>query len=163
MVPQFGVPQNQLESKLHRFLRPPPQTYWNWIFKEWDMGSFIFYFFKDFIYSFLEREEGKEKERETSLGGNSISCAPYWGPGRQPRHVPQLGIKPVTLWFAGWHSIHWATPAGRAGGIVLFLNIPYVILVLITDHQSTDRDSGAPTLNNHTGVTSRMSRAPNLW
>ena len=26
---------------------------------------------------------------------------PYWGPGLQPRHVPQLGIKPVTLWFAG--------------------------------------------------------------
>ena len=27
------------------------------------------------------------------------------------RHVPWLGIKLVTLWFAGRHSIHWATPA----------------------------------------------------
>ena len=37
--------------------------------------------------------------------------APYWGPGPQPRHVPWLGIKPATLWFAGWCSIHWAIPA----------------------------------------------------
>ena len=37
--------------------------------------------------------------------------APYWRPGPQPRHVPWLGIKPVTLWFTGQHSIHWATPA----------------------------------------------------
>ena len=33
------------------------------------------------------------------------------GPGLQPRHVPWLGIKPVTLCFSGWCSIHWATPA----------------------------------------------------
>ena len=37
--------------------------------------------------------------------------APNWGPGLQPRHVPWLGIKPVTLWFAGWYSIHWVAPA----------------------------------------------------
>ena len=43
-----------------------------------------------------------------------LSCAPYWGPGPQHRHVPWLGIEPVTLWFAGPCSIHWATPA-RAG------------------------------------------------
>ena len=24
---------------------------------------------------------------------------------------PRLGIKPATLWFTGWHSVHWATPA----------------------------------------------------
>ena len=35
---------------------------------------------------------------------------PYWGPGLQPRPVPWLGIEPVTFWFTGWHSIHWATP-----------------------------------------------------
>ena len=29
-----------------------------------------------------------------------VSRAPYGGPGSQPRHVPWLGIKPVTLWFA---------------------------------------------------------------
>ena len=40
-----------------------------------------------------------------------LSHDPYWGPGLQPRCVPWLGIKPVTLWFAGGHSFHWATPA----------------------------------------------------
>ena len=36
---------------------------------------------------------------------------PPLGPGPQPRHMPWLGIEPETLWFAGRHSIHWATPA----------------------------------------------------
>ena len=35
--------------------------------------------------------------------------APYWEPGAQPRHVPLLGIEPVTLWFIGCCSIHSAT------------------------------------------------------
>ena len=42
-----------------------------------------------------------------------FSCTPYWGPGLKPRHVPWLGIKPATLWFAGQHSIHWVTSARR--------------------------------------------------
>ena len=29
----------------------------------------------------------------------------------QPRHVPWLGLEPVTFWFTGQHSIHWATLA----------------------------------------------------
>ena len=37
-----------------------------------------------------------------------LSCATNWGPGPQPRHMPLLGIEPMTLWFTGWHSIHWA-------------------------------------------------------
>ena len=37
--------------------------------------------------------------------------APYRGAVLQPRHVSWLGIEPATFWFAGWHSIHWATPA----------------------------------------------------
>ena len=46
-------------------------------------------FFKDFIYLFLGREEGREKERgrETSVCG-CLLRAHYWGPGPQPRHVP---------------------------------------------------------------------------
>ena len=40
-----------------------------------------------------------------------LSCTPYQGPGRKPRHVTWLGIEPATLWFTGWHLIHWATPA----------------------------------------------------
>ena len=28
-----------------------------------------------------------------------------------PRHVPWLGVEHTALWFAGHHSIHWATSA----------------------------------------------------
>ena len=42
---------------------------------------------KDFIYLFLKAGEGREKGRETSMCG-CLFCAPYWGPGPQPRHVP---------------------------------------------------------------------------
>ena len=66
--------------------------------------------FKDFVYLFLERGEGREKGRETSMCG-CLSCAPTWGPGPQPRHVPWLGIKPATLCFAVQCSIYWVTPA----------------------------------------------------
>ena len=46
-----------------------------------------------------------------------LSCVPYSGFGQQPKHVPSLGIKPATLWFTGWHSIHWPTPARADWGI----------------------------------------------
>ena len=54
------------------------------------------------------------KRRERGRGILMCGClshTPFWGPGPQPRRVSWLGIKPVTLWFAGQHSIHWATPA----------------------------------------------------
>ena len=74
------------------------------------------FFLKDFIYLFLERGEGREKEKEKHRCARetSISCllhAPTWGPGLQPRHVLWLGIELVTFWFTDQHSIHWATPA----------------------------------------------------
>ena len=51
--------------------------------------------------------EGREKERERNVCVcGCLSCAPYWGPGLQPRHVPRLGIEPVTLWFTGWCTVH---------------------------------------------------------
>ena len=53
-----------------------------------------------------------------------LSPTPYWGPGLKARHVPWLGIEPATLWFADWHSIHWATPA-RAQKIILKSNFIY--------------------------------------
>ena len=59
----------------------------------------IFFSCQDFIYLVLERGEGREKGRETSMCG-CLSCGPYWGPGLQPRRVPWLGIEPATLWFA---------------------------------------------------------------
>ena len=69
-----------------------------------------YFFIKNLFIYFLERGEGREKARTTSVPG-CLSYAPYWGPGPQPRHVPWLGIEPATLCFAGRHSIHWATPA----------------------------------------------------
>ena len=67
-----------------------------------------------FIYSFLKKtlflERGEKRGRETSMCG-CLSCAPYWGPGQQPRHAPWLGFEPTTPWFTGQCSIHWATPA----------------------------------------------------
>ena len=48
-----------------------------------------------------------------------LSHTPYWGPGPQPRHVPWLGIEPVTLLFAGPSSIHLTTLA-RGDNVILF-------------------------------------------
>ena len=42
-----------------------------------------------FLKTLLLREGkgGRKKGRETSMCG-CLPCAPYWGPGLQPRHVP---------------------------------------------------------------------------
>ena len=72
--------------------------------------SLYFYFLKDFIYLSLEGKGGRQRERNIRVWW-VLSCAPYQGPGPQSRHVPWLGIEPVTPCFAGWHSIHWAIPA----------------------------------------------------
>ena len=67
---------------------------------------FYFYFLKRF-YLFIFRERGKEGERGEKHQSVVASCVPpYRGPGLQPRHVPCLGIKLVTLWLIGWHSTH---------------------------------------------------------
>ena len=65
----------------------------------------LYLFFKDFMYIFLERGAGRERGKETLMCG-CLLCAHYWGPGLQPMHMPLLGIKPATLWFVGWCSIH---------------------------------------------------------
>ena len=84
-------------------------------------------FFKDFIYLFLERGWGREKGKETSVCG-FLLCAPYWGPGLQPRHVPWLGIEWVILWFTDLHLIYWATPA-KADNLKLLNWIVYTIYI----------------------------------
>ena len=61
------------------------------------MKSCYFYFgilFKDVIYLFLERGEGRKKERERNIDVREkhrwvTSCmCPDWGPNPQPGHVP---------------------------------------------------------------------------
>ena len=52
---------------------------------------------------------GREGEKDQCVGDTVTGClshAPKERPGPQPRHVPWLEIKPATLWFAGWCSIH---------------------------------------------------------
>ena len=56
-----------------------------------------------------------------------LSHAPLWVPSPQLRHVPWLRIKPATFWFAGRHSIHWATPA-RA--LPYFFLVPLLFLLV---------------------------------
>ena len=69
---------------------------------------------KDFIYLFLEKGEVREKERERNISVWLLLAHPLLGPWPQPRYVPWLSIEPETLWFAGPHSIHWATPVSAS-------------------------------------------------
>ena len=83
------------------------------------INLFIYVFLKIlFIYFYREGKGGRKRGRETTKCG-CLLHAPCWGPGLQPRLMPWLGIEPRILWFTGWCSIYWATPA-RA--ISLFLN-----------------------------------------
>ena len=79
---------------------------------------FNLFAFKDFIYLFLERGEGREKEmkrnisvREKHWSVASGAC-PNQGPNLQPRHVPRQGIKTTTFHFVRWHPTNWATLGG---------------------------------------------------
>ena len=78
------------------------------------------YIFFPFIYLFLEREEGREIERERNIDVWFPLVHPLLGPGPQPRHVPWLEIELATFWFSDQSSIHWATPA-RARWQLCFL------------------------------------------
>ena len=88
----------------------PPHSYF------YDIYVFILSFFnflKIFYLFILDSGEGREKERERNINVRLHLLCLLLGtwPGPQPRHVPWLGIQPVTLWLSGCHSIHWATPA----------------------------------------------------
>ena len=93
-------------------------------------NDIIFFSFLRFYLFLEEGKEGRKRGRETSMCC-CLLCAPYWGPGLQPRHVPWLGIKPVTLRFTGQHPIHWATPPREQMAVFhLFLwlsSIPWYI------------------------------------
>ena len=68
-----------------------------------------------------------ERRRERNKTQTPICClshTPSWGPGPQPRHVPWLGIKPVTFRFRNQCSMHWATPARANLGFYVLVKLP---------------------------------------
>ena len=72
------------------------------------VGSF-FFFLRFYLFIFREQGREEEREREMSMCG-CLSRGPHWGPGLQPRHVPWLGVQPVTL-VHSLLSTHCVTPA----------------------------------------------------
>ena len=51
------------------------------------IASISFSFLKDFIYLFLEKGEGRERERETLMGERaSHQLLPVWAPAGRPAH-----------------------------------------------------------------------------
>ena len=63
----------------------------------------IAFFKKDFIYLFLERGKGREKEKHQCV---VASRAPVLGTWPATQAGALTGIKPATVWFADCHSIH---------------------------------------------------------
>ena len=70
-----------------------------------------------YLFIFRERQSVGEREsekhwceRETSISCFSYASCPGLNP--QSRHVPWPGSKPVTFWFMGPCSNHWATLVG---------------------------------------------------
>ena len=80
------------------------------------------YIYFNFIYFFLEREEGGRKSGRETLVCDLKVVASWMPPtgdlAYNPVHMSWMGIKPDTLWFIGWYSIQGATPA-RAASIFL--------------------------------------------
>ena len=74
-------------------------------------------FFKKRFYVFIFRERGRKgkKEGEEHRYVREAST----GPGPQPRHVPCLGIKPVTFRLVGWTLTYWVTPVRATCGIFI--------------------------------------------
>ena len=88
-------------------------------------------FFKKLL--FVERGEGREKERKRNISVWLCLVCPCQGPGSQPRHVPWLGIEPVTLWFTGLCSINSLSHTSQTGGFIfyfIFFKILFIYLFL---------------------------------
>ena len=73
----------------------------------------IYYFIFKRFYLFIFRERRREREKERERNITVWLPLTYHPLGTWPatRHVSWPGIEPVSHWFTGWHSIHWATLA----------------------------------------------------
>ena len=106
-----GTPVMQMLDCLKLFQRLLTLSSFFWI------PFFLVLFKKDFIYLFLDRGEGREKEMERNINVCLSLMYLLLGPGLQPSaRCPEW--ESVTLWFSGQHSTHRATPA-RAILVVL--------------------------------------------
>ena len=69
------------------------------------------------FYLFIFKERGRKGERDRE--NHQCVLASLVPPTRDlacnPSMCPRLGVKLVTLWFTGWRSIHWVTPARAQG------------------------------------------------
>ena len=91
------APSNRIKKNRRQRLNRIARRY-----RETMLGISILHFLKKYIYLFLERVEGREKESERNIGCQ-LSAYPQPGPGPPPWHVPWLEIKPATLWSTGRH------------------------------------------------------------
>ena len=84
-----------------------------------------FLFLRFYLFIFRQRG-GREKEKERNINVWLPLTRPLLGTWSTTQ-ASWLGIQLATLWFAGWCSIHWATPA-RAQ-FVLYFHISGSILL----------------------------------
>ena len=89
--------------------------------------SILFYFVWDFIYLFLERAEGREKERERNIDVWLPLTWPPWGPGLQPRRVLWLRIE---LGPFGSQGSARSTDLHQPGLILYFNNFNFFLLTI---------------------------------
>ena len=98
----------------------------------------LFFFFLRFL-KFIFRGKGREGEREGEkhqcvVAFSTPPTGAHWGPGPQARHVPWLGIEPVTLCFSGTQS----TEPHQSGLIKFFCltfteHLLYVVFVCVRE------------------------------
>ena len=78
------------------------------------MRNHSLFYFTFLSISFLERGEGRGKEREKKMDVRekhwSADFCPCRRPNPQSRHVPWPEIEPATFHFAGRCPTNWATP-----------------------------------------------------
>ena len=138
--PKFPVYLINNEGELNKALafgyiysRSGPQLCFQLLLFDKALHAFLKFYYNLFV--FIER--GGEREREErNINVWLLLVSPLlgtWPTTQAYALMPWLGIEPATLWFAGRHSIHWATPARasfntfKAYSSVAFSTVPIVM------------------------------------